>query len=360
MNLRNTTLILVILSAAFLFGNQLSSKDKDANNISVSSTTTKIKIADSSIDSKKAEELFFSNNKRINRIIPETNYENYSSQYGPLALSLRGTKIPAYFETDTDGNLIVTNSIKSVIEYFLAATGEEPIDVIIGRIEEYFGYQLEEPALSQALDVLVEYIGYKEALLELEELASARNAESTKGHSYLEMFELRSDIRVNNLSPVVYEAFFGDEDKLDLYTAKLLELKHESRSGADTSMDALQELELLLPDSEQIIKLRERIREQISQAKEQGASEQELYTLRASAYGHEAAERFAKADKKSEIWNQRYKEYSALRKQILNSKGLNEDDKNLELEALQNSLFNKYERKRLATLDKMNDSKTAL
>ena len=64
-------------------------------------------------------------------LVKEVTYDDYKSSLGPLAKSLRGTRIPAAFTLDTEGHLIVTPSIKSVIEYFLSATGEESLETII-------------------------------------------------------------------------------------------------------------------------------------------------------------------------------------------------------------------------------------
>ena len=60
-------------------------------------------------------------------------------------------------------------SFKSILSIGnLSAVGEEPIDTLIARIETLITAELEEPARSEALDVLKQYIGYKLALVDLE------------------------------------------------------------------------------------------------------------------------------------------------------------------------------------------------
>jgi lipase chaperone LimK len=349
--------VLIISTTYFAFD---FSSENSAPNLDNSPSEANIESSTSAYNKKNTAYSASKIDPDIARIIPNTEYENYQSKYGPLAPSLRGTKIPGYFELDPSGHLVVTPSIKSVIEYFLSALGEESIEVAVARIEEYFSKHLTEPATTDAIDILAQYIHYKEALVDLEQISSERNAASTSGHDYLELFRLRNEIRLNSLSPEVYEAFFLTEEKLDIYAARVLELKMESRSESKDITDELQKLEDLLPEEERAIRSEERTRQQISHAKAQGATEEELYTMRANAYGHEAAVRFAKAESKAHEWNKRYLEYSIKKTQILASEGLSEKDKEEEITILKASLFSEYERKRLATLDLMNSKKAAL
>ena len=290
----------------------------------------------------------------IHEIYPNEQGDTYSSAYGPLANSLRGTSIPGYFALTDDGNLVVTPSLKSMIDYFLAALGEEPIETIIGRIEEYFTKHLSEPARSQAIGVLAEYISYKEALIDLEGFVADNNLVASSGHDYLTLFEYRRDARMNSLSAEVYEAFFAEEDALDAYTAAVLQRKRDAREDGVQS-GSLVDLEGLLPEQEQNLKQLDRDRQKIQAAKEAGATAQELHELRRTVYDEETVQRFAEADQKQSAWDARFAEYRQKRELVLNTNGLSDSDKQLEIQALQASMFDVNERKRLATLDKMAD-----
>lgn len=297
-------------------------------------------------------------------LIKEVSYDDYTSTYGPLPKSLRGTRIPAAFSLDPDGHLIITPSIKSVIEYFLSGTGEESIEIIIARIEEFITNQLEEPARSEALDVLAQYIGYKEALIGLESDLAENNQLSGQTSDYLTMFQYRREARMNNLSPEVYDAFFADEDKADSYTASLLEIGKNSDLTDEEKAEQYLAAEHLLPVNEQKVKKAERARETlqltIESARKEGANEAEIFQMRADVYGHEAAERFAKADRKKADWNARFEQYRYLRQQILENEGLSNTDKKNEIETLQQTEFSQSERRRLATLDQLADKKAPL
>jgi len=302
--------------------------------------------------------------KQPTLVFPIITFDGYKSIHGPLPKSLRGTSIPASFELDAEGHLIITASIKELIEYFLSATGEEPIERIIERIEEFLTQQLEEPARTEALNVLGEYIAYKESLLESEQNLAENLALSGKGNDYLLMFKYRREARMNNLTQTVYDAFFGDEDKTDSYTAALIEIRHNDSLTDEEKATQFIAMEQLLPLEEQAVKRAERTREKLKQelqtAREEGASEEQIYQMRAGVYGYEAADRFAAADEKKTKWNLRFEHYREQRKSILISDGLSDTDRDSAIYTLQTELFSAPELRRLSTLDRMADSKVQL
>jgi len=297
-------------------------------------------------------------------LVIEVAYDDYRSSLGPLPRSLRGTRIPAAFTLDAEGHLVITPSIKSVIEYFLSANGEESLETIIARIEEFITSQLEEPARSEALDVVAQYIGYKEALIDLESDFADNTNLSGQSSDYLTMFQYRREARMNNLSPEIYDAFFSDEDKADSYTASLLEIGKNSDLTVEEKEAHYLAAEQLLPRQEQAIKQAERTRETLQEAiqaaRNQGANNEEIFQMRADIYGHEAAERFAAADDKKTEWNIRFGQYRQQRQQILGNDGLSGTDKENEINTLQTTLFSQNEQRRLATLDQLADKKAQL
>ena len=78
---------------------------------------------------------------------------------------------------DADGNLIITKSLKDLFDYFLSSYGESSIPSIINSIQQHIMQQLDEPARTQALQVLKAYFSYKNALLDLENATAETNKE---------------------------------------------------------------------------------------------------------------------------------------------------------------------------------------
>jgi len=301
---------------------------------------------------------------KSNLIAPIVTYDTYTSIHGPLPKSLRGTTIPASFSLDSNGHLIITKSIKSIIEYFLSVNGEEPLETIISRIEEFLTQQLEEPAITEALSVLTEYIDYKKSLVDMEKMLAENTEASGQASDYQTMFQYRREARMNALSPEIYDAFFANEDKADSYTAGILDTQRDASLTDQEKADQIIALEQLLPPEEQAIKQAERTRETLQQdiiiARTSGATDEQVFQMRAEAYDYETAERFAAADKKKFEWNTRFQQYREDRAKILLNDGLSEADKLNEIYTVQTDLFSKNEQRRLPTLDRIADSKVQL
>lgn len=85
-----------------------------------------------------------------------------------MPASLAGTSVPGgWAETDANGSLVPTPQLRQLFEYYLAALGEETLPQLVARIEQALA-RLEEPARSEALDTLGDYLDYKLALGDLE------------------------------------------------------------------------------------------------------------------------------------------------------------------------------------------------
>ncbi|OUS27361.1 hypothetical protein A9Q99_15270 [Gammaproteobacteria bacterium 45_16_T64] len=290
-------------------------------------------------------------------IAPAIYYDTYESTFGALPRSLRGTKIPVSFTLDDEGHLVITKSIKVLIEYFLSLVGEESVERITDRIREFIQQQLEEPAESEAIAVLDRYLEYKKALVEVEESLGYDIESSGNAADYATMFRLRRETRISYLGQEIYDAFFADEDKKAEYTVAQMALRADDSLSDAEKREKERELERLLPPKEQEHKNLERVRnelnERVQEAKARGASENEIFHLRTEVYGYEAARRFASADKESKAWDLRFSVYREQRQLILDAEGMSSTDKDAQIIQLQDTLFSVTERLRIPTLDRM-------
>lgn len=295
--------------------------------------------------------------QEITRMI---HYSEYQSEFGPLSHSLRGTYIPIHFVVNTYGELVVTYSIKTLIEYFLSANVEESIDIIKSRIEEIFDQNLNEPANSQAKAVLAQYFDYKATLIEVEAQQAEDQTLSMQSVDYQRVLAERSETRLRYLDQAVYDAFYLNEDSLNSYTAALLAVNKSVDLTAEEKEQKALELISLLPAEEQIHKRNEykraALQQKVFEAKDQGASAEEIYQLRVQVYEPDTVERLAQSDAEQGLWNTRFSNYRQYRQIIIEGEGMSEFDKKHEISELQKKMFDEKEQIRLKTLDKMADS----
>ncbi len=293
----------------------------------------------------------------------------YESEYGSLVQSLKGIYFDRDLAVDELGNLRVSSDIKDIFDFFFSAIEEEELEVVLGRIEEYLTYKLEEPALSQALAALGQYVDYKAALTDLELEFSGRIAEFTDSNSsgsfsgaYLSLVEERSalvkQLRQDLLSNELHEAFYQEREQYDSYMLQKLKIQADTSLSAEQKAASFRLLDQQMPAefiesrnaANPVAPLREAMQEQ-------GLVDDEaLYHRRVEVVGEPAAKRLTDLDKERAQWNDRYEQYSVQRDSVLNNQGLPREAQLAEVDLLRQRLFNETERLRVAALDQVNQA----
>ncbi|MDX1561004.1 MAG: lipase chaperone, partial [Marinobacter sp.] len=85
----------------------------------------------------------------------------------PFAASLSGTEIDGALTADGNGELVINLEVRDFFDYFLSTVGEVSPETAIQQIEAMARNHLPEPASTQALALLDEYLAYKQASLEV-------------------------------------------------------------------------------------------------------------------------------------------------------------------------------------------------
>ncbi len=291
--------------------------------------------------------------------LPRITYDTYKSQYGGLPKSLRDTAIPTAFLIDANGHLIPDTTLRRCFDYFFTTVGEEPIERIIERIQELLQTLLQEPALGEALAILDEYVALKQAEVDLQQQLGNDYKAGGKMTDIYERAPLLRELRMSNLSPEVYEAFFAAQDKREDYTLKKMDILKDKSLTTEERIADLKEIETLLPEHVQQRKAEEHAKElmheRVANAKAAGASDAEIFQLRSETVGPEAAERFAVADQNQSQWNQRIASYRDQRQSVLDS-NLSEQDKQQQINALRQQHFSDSDLKRIPVIDRMMDA----
>jgi len=297
---------------------------------------------------------------------PKTPALSYESRYGDLPESLEGTTLMQDLAVDEAGHLRVSNDLRMIFDYFLSAVTEEPVETIIARIDEYLEHHLESPALNEAREILQAYIALKESLYdyEIEHTGAVRNLiengiASGSPDAYLSLLEeqlsARNALRAEHLPAEVHEAFYAREEAYDRYTLERMRVNaNDGLSEADKALMLAQidasAPEDLVAERKEAQKL-ETLQSQTQLLRESGAQEEDIHSLRAEAYGEEAAERFAKLDQERALWDQRLNTYLEQKQAILETPGLSEQDKTNQIERLRSSQFDKREQIRVKVLE---------
>lgn len=267
----------------------------------------------------------------------------------PPAASLQGTQVDGMLEVDRNGNLVVSEQLRHLFDYFYTAVGEISFDQASGNIRQHLASQLQQPALAQALELLDDYIEYKTALVELEQ--------SFPVTADIQALRSRADavqrLRATIFSAQAHQAFFAAEEVFNAFTLERLAIMHDDNIPAADKAAMIEDLRLGLPEEMQdllVPQIHQVLTEQTRSLQEDGADPAQIRDLRLSLVGPEATERLESLDAQRQQWQQRLDEFSAERRAIVEQTGLAEADKQRAIEELAAQRFAPNERLRLASL----------
>jgi lipase chaperone LimK len=273
----------------------------------------------------------------------------------PLPRSLRDTQHNVRLHSDAQGNLVLSADILHLFEFYLTALSEEPLEISLNRISRDLAAQLQGPALEQARDLLRRYLDFKIGLGELHNLPAIMDSQ---GRYALDAIGLRQQrvqaLRQQHFSSAEYALFFQQQDDYDAFMQQQLQLAEDQDLDARQRQEAIAQLEQQLP--EPLRQAREkatretRLYEQAELMKQQGASAEELFQLRAQVLSNQAAAALAQLDERQAQWDKRLAGYEQERAAIEQS-GLSSEDQKMAVASLIEQRFAPDERPQVEALE---------
>ncbi|MCK5875415.1 MAG: lipase secretion chaperone [Alcanivoracaceae bacterium] len=266
-----------------------------------------------------------------------------------LPASLHDTEVDGGFELDADGNLIITNRIRQLFDYFLSAQGEESLATIVQRLRAYIHNTLTGDAAADAEQLLESYIGYLDDVAALD--SSVTPGQPIDPAQLRAQKEQLAAIRAGRFDAVANEAFFAEEEAYDRYTLARLEVMQDENLSADERASRLAALENQLPpelqESMRDITRYQDLQTLTQEWQESDGNPASLQQMRENLVGREAAERLAKLDQERAQWQRRVDSWLREREAILSNTGVSEADKERQIDAARSRLFNEQEQIRI-------------
>ena len=275
-----------------------------------------------------------------------------------LPASLRDTPMPTALGIDEDEELIADHRVRNLIEYYLTAIGEEPLESIVARIKYDLSQQLSGLALAQANEILEGYLQYRNNMAVIKnQFVNQYGNQSYSLDIIKEMKVALRASRFNFLSEDVVEAFFQQEDEYDDYMMAKVQLMSDSSLSQIEKDDLQSQLDQVSPqwitDANRKANHISNVRVQESTLRELGAGEEEVYALREQAYGAEAADNLKALDEQRKQWKQLVALYHVdLNSMIASAGGSDYIDREL-LHGLRVQYFEGPELTRIQAIDKI-------
>ena len=268
----------------------------------------------------------------------------------PFVRSLAGTSSDGKLDAGSD-ELVVNAELRRMFDYYLSALGEKPLDAIRMEIQNELDKKLKPGAAAKAKNLLDRYLAYKRALVEVEKNSqlAGNSAASIRGR-FLAMRRVRGQF----FSEKENQAMFGFDDAYDGDAVARLEISQNKTFSDAQKKEKLASLDAAMPAA-----LREekeapfavvRLDEKANAMRAQGASEDDVYRMRAAATSPEVAARLAEVDREDAEWKSRISAYQAARNRILGSGGAAQASSQ-QLQQLRDNQFTANEQKRLAAYE---------
>ncbi len=265
------------------------------------------------------------------------------------AASQRGTRVDGTLEVDRNGNLLITDALRHLFDYFYTAVGEVSFDQASANIRQYLTAQLRQPALDQALALLNAYIEYKTALVEIEQafpVVADMDALRARGDAV-------QRLRAGIFSPEAHQAFFAAEEVFNSFTLERLVIMHDDNIAIEDKGHMIEDLRQTLPTEMQdllVPQIHQVLTEQTARLQSSGAEASEIRTLRLSLVGPEATGRLESLDLERQQWQRRIDAFSAERRAIVEHPGLADMDKREAIRDLAAQRFAPNEQLRITSL----------
>lgn len=145
-----------------------------------------------------------------------------------FARSLAGTDIDGALKADGNGELILDLGVRDFFDYFLSAVGEVSPEAAIGQIQSLARNYLPEPAASDAMVLLDQYLAYKQAALQLMQTELDPSRQHDPGYQLTALGDALSSLkqlRRSTFSPDAHQAFFGEEEAYSEYTLAAMSIQ---------------------------------------------------------------------------------------------------------------------------------------
>lgn len=269
-----------------------------------------------------------------------------------LPASFGGTTVDGVFRLDANGNLLISEDIRRIFDYFLAAAGEEPLRTSVERLRAYIAAELPANAREQALVLLNQYLDYKRELVLLErDLPQMANLDALRQRE-----AAVQALRARIFDSETQQAFFAREEAYNQFTLQRLAILQNSQLDDTGKAAAVDQLRNNLPAEMQdtvLPQLQNELRQQTARLQAAGAKPEEIRQLRQQLVGAEATQRLEVLDQQRQTWKKRIAQYSTEKAAIENNPGMSASDKRAAIAQLAAENFDEREQLRLEAAEQL-------
>jgi len=260
-----------------------------------------------------------------------------------FAPSLQGTRPDGAVHVAPDDSIVADARLVELFDYYLSTVGEKSPAAVRAEIERELDRTLRPAAAAAAKRVLTRYIAYRQALAGL---GADRSLAGQDAAALKRRLDALRGLRAQYFSRREIAAIFGREDAANAEALARMEIRDDRTLDAQQKRARLAALDAGLPADvraarEAPLKI-VRVQEEAERLRAGGAGEDDVFRLRAEAFGVDAAQRLADVDRDEAAWKRRIDAY------LVQRRGLNDE---AAVAALRNRMFSEDEQGRLGAYE---------
>lgn len=273
---------------------------------------------------------------------------------------LQDTQVDGELKADSAGNLQLNSALRDYLDYFLSAADEAGIERVVDVMLADARGRLSEPALSQFIAILSDYLSYKNASLAMlqQPLSDAQKNNSDGTVAALRQgLQQLTQLRRAYFSAEAAEALFGAEEAYGLYTLENMEIISRNDLSNDEKIRSQEYLRAQLPEGMRASEERQAKAYDLSVQTEKlwqvHSSEAQVRELLSSSYDSPTVERLLIEYRNEQAWQKNYALYQQELKK-LEASGLSNLDWKNEEQRLRQRLFSTKDLYRVSVYDDIN------
>ena len=260
-----------------------------------------------------------------------------------FAPSLLGTRPDGAVHVAPDDSVVADAQLIELFDNYLSTVGEKSPAAVRAEIERELDRTLRPAAAAAAKRVLTRYTAYRQALAGLgaDRRLTGRDAAALKRR-----LDALRGLRARYFSQREIAAIFGREDAANAEALARMAIRDDRTLDAQQKQARLAALDAGLPVDvraarEAPLKI-VRVQEEAERLRAGGAGEEDVFRLRAEAFGADAAQRLADVDREEAVWKRRIEAY------LVQRRGLNDE---AAVAALRGRMFSEDEQRRLSAYE---------
>ena len=269
----------------------------------------------------------------------------------PFVQSLQGTNAPGVNTDDHDG-LVADAELRHMFDYYLSAGSEATPEAIRAKIEQELDRTLKPRAATEAKRLLGQYLAFRAAVMDMQK--NPPPADPSASPIRARLMAIRQ-IRARFFTPEEIKGMFGFDDEHAEDAIARVEITRDKTLTAEQKKAKLAKLDAamspeLRAEREAPFKVA-KMEEAVAAARAKGATDDDVYHLRAKMFSPEAATRLAELDTQTADWKRRIDAYLADRKNVLANSSLSDADRQTAIQQLRDAQFSSTEQMRLGAYE---------